>query len=495
MSGLVVSVVLYFILKAISGNSGNKKGVGSGFLWAILWLFGVIDLAVSIPILWGGFPWAIPFLIAGIHVVAPWLVARHLYLPLGLVWPAYFAARLSGRSWGNSSKAAAIVAGAGAALRLPEASPRRAKMSRWLRKQLESTLRFDGALAVAYGLCARLEGERGRAQAYFNFSEEFHKSFLPRPAQRVAREILAVDAFAQENWEALAEVALREGRSSSLTQLLGELALLRLERIPFRRLRLFRLWLIAPHRRTTHPYLKRAFEFAGGDARQAAAPELPIAPRLRSTSGVSSPVTEHVIALRNLELNQEDLSRLFRAWESVELTGDLANYFRLRAATLGAKTVETALNDFLATAGRDIVEFAAEGSIQLEEIASESQLLASLSSQAVAQLEEQVELQSEALKHRVEAGRFVSAEADHAEFVALRDSYEEAVVLGGKATRHALFQEVHYPVSALACSLFNDRGQRGLGHVIFKWCLKESLAVGTQEDITLNSKNVEAGND
>jgi hypothetical protein len=101
-----------------------------------------------------------------------------------------------------------------------------------------------------------------------------------------------------------------------------------------------------------------------------------------------------------------------------------------------------------------------------------------------------VEKLSQALRVRTKDKKALSSVEELREWNALKRAYERAATLGGLEVRRVMFPDVHLNVCNYAVWLWNDRKEFGISGPLFRWLLAEAEAVGDEEAIALQRKNV-----
>ncbi|MFT3774099.1 MAG: hypothetical protein QM820_52710 [Minicystis sp.] len=105
----------------------------------------------------------------------------------------------------------------------------------------------------------------------------------------------------------------------------------------------------------------------------------------------------------------------------------------------------------------------------------------------------EVEAASDAIRRRVDDKRELPPEGEWREWANLVARYERGVESAGEDFRRLSFVKVYPDACGFAVWLFNDRKQRPLGNLIFRWLLAEAEALDDQRAIALQTKNVACG--
>ena len=238
-------------------------------IWTmVIWAIGVVFLPIiARGLIQAGHPVLGVIVAAWTPAVAwPWWLARSFTIPLGVVGPSQFLARMSTMNWGADRDSGQLVA---------------AMLASERRRADARSIRFDGALptyditgsaVVAHAILAAQQGETGSARALFDAALWFPHRTTDLAARALATEWLLADAIARGEFEIALDVAARghwTRRVSFLTAAAHRLSAGGGSDIGLR-LR----WLLAPGRPVHRPLLQRALARSPGEPNSAPAVDL-----------------------------------------------------------------------------------------------------------------------------------------------------------------------------------------------------------------------------
>ena len=162
---------------------------------------------------------------------------------------------------------------------------------------------------------------------------------------------------------------------------------------------------------------------------------------------------------------------------------------RQRAATLGARSGDSALATLGDTVARDLADMARAHDLPIATWRCDSQSLREAERLLREQLIGEVELAFDAVRDRVAQNRRLPALDEWRAWLSLRDLHARAAGLGGLELRRLVFPHVHQVGCKMAVWLWNERGQHFLANAMFRWLLDEAVAVGDAEAIELQRRN------
>jgi hypothetical protein len=502
MNPIFLAVILVQVARAI--QSGRKAGgaspSGGGFdafigtwgvfVWMVLVPFG---LALTL-LLFTGQVWAV-LPVAAIALVAfPWPITRLVLIPLGQARLAYWLTFTSDVIFHLDRRGGAAVAAAWALAMRPKLDEETAD---WVAGQLavESPLRGAGALASGLLLAAR--GDRDGARALLETVESVDARACPAAVRRIANGWLASDAAERGEWARVGALGATLGRGGRLGWLLSAIGQsLQLEPMSPGKLGLWLRWALAPHRAATRPMVERAVAALDGAFihPEEEPPPAPIAPPVTGDA-LGTALSLHALVLSRPRdaVRPDDVRAVGQAWDAVLF--DRATEHRLleRALVLGASGAASTLERLRASIEEDLVAVVLAAGMPLKELGEGGQVGARVRLRLRDGLLSEVEAASDALRRRVDERRELPAMDEWREWANLTARYARGVASAGDDFRRLSFAKVYPDACSYAVWLFNDRKQRPLGNVIFRWLLAEAEALDDARAITLQTKNVACG--
>lgn len=460
-------------------------------LWSMLVLatslFGVGALV--------GVWWCVPCALAGLVLLAPWAVTRHVLIPLGLPRAACRLATLAGWTWKRDCQGGGLVAGAWAIAR--QRTPDRDAMD-WLAARRDRQPSFQATHVLATGLLAAARGDRDGARRLLESVDEIAPLRTPRQALALAREWLVADAAAQGDWQRAVRLA-RGGRApgntaTRSTRLLARVGarLAHVEPVPAT-WNVWLAWALAPHRRHTLTLARqavRATPAPAGAGRRGASAAQALSTTLQPDPHADA-LSTHVAVLRG-QLGPspaQALQWLAHAWDRALADPETRRAIRQRATTLGARSGDTALAALGDTVARDLADMARAQDLPIATWPCDSHSLREAERLLREQLIGEVELAFDALRDRVAQGRRLPAIDEWREWLSLRSLHARAAGLGGLELRRLTFPHVHAVACKMAVWLWNERSEYFLANAMFRWLLDEAVAVGDAEAIELQRRN------
>jgi hypothetical protein len=435
-----------------------------------------------------GVVWAYPVFGLGVVLLMPWVIARRVFIPLGMSRTARRLSGLSGWTWGEDRQGGALVAGAWALLR--QRTPDRARMTEleWLR---DGHNRLTAANVLATGLLAAARGDSASARMLIKSVDEIGLQTTANAVHALAREWLVVDAAERGRWADVVRLAGGERARTRMTKLLCKVGACLSGRAdaPTKQL-LWTLWLFTGKRRHTYALVKRAAAVA---AQHGQTPS-PLDRRLATTirpDFFQDALSAHVYALARdaSRLEASDIARLADVWDSALADPETHALVLSRARILGARDGEGAWRSLADDVSHDLANLARAAGVTLAEHASQSSVLGDAQLWLRNDLIGEIELAFDALSARAQDRRSLSSMDEWREFLSLRAVYLRAVGLGGIGLRRLAFPHVHHTVCKLAVWLWNDRREQLMANAMFRWLLQEAKLVGDSEAIELQNRN------
>lgn len=430
-----------------------------------------------------------------------WPLLRRTVIAGGLVRASYWLSQLARPTFAQDRAGGAALAGA---LALLHARTHDATGASWLEGKLTGQPKLGLAGVVASGLLAASRGDRAGARDLMLSADNFDPDFAPAAARRVANEWLVADAAERGDWTTVIRRGVLPERASAYTRFLARAAArIRGEALPGEPnptdVGLWWSWLFAPGRKILRPLLDqaRAAPRVLHQRKPPPPPAEPPPPAIDPAAYAGDPVA-YAQALHALWTTAPELDKrltpthmqsLCTAWEAAFAPAE--KRMVQRALALGAQT-----RGELATAGlrrvvaSDLARLARAGELPLPTFDAALPIAAAAASELRATLLEEVEKGSDQLRQRTTDNRRLPSTEELREWNRLRRTYEEAVKLGGMELRYLMFPQVHRDACNYAVWLWNDRKEYGISGPIFTWLLREAEAVGDQEAIELQRKNV-----
>ena len=429
-----------------------------------------------------------------------WFVIRRGPAARGLVRTSTIVTRMCRTTFEHDRRGGTVMAGALALLARTKHDER---LATWLEGQLGDTGAIGAAGVVAAGLIAASRGQRDAARDLMNSAAGFEAESAPRAARVVANEWLVADAAARGDWPTVMRLGVRRDVASAQTRFLA-FAAARIRREPLigeasaTDLGLRWLWWWAPGHRRTKKLLMQALASPRllHTRRPTPKPD-PIVPPLDPAEYAGDPLA-HVQALHALwvtapeperSLTPTHLAELCAAWDGAFAGVALAR-LTTRSLSLGTvTTADEALAQIRRTVSDELAALARRAGTPLTVLAA-----AGIGADAAlllrAELLGEVEHKNQALRQRTQQKRSLPAVEEMREWNALRRAHEQAALLGGLEVRRLMFPDIHLHVCNYAVWLWNERKEYAMSTPLFRWLLAEAEAVGDEEAIALQRKNV-----
>ncbi|MEZ4452365.1 MAG: hypothetical protein R3B09_23055 [Nannocystaceae bacterium] len=501
-------------------------------LW-ILWIFGVlgergaiaagdpVGLVIAILTLLFFFGLVIYFVVLALARALGGPLARWVAIPFGLDRAAGLLARES-LEWQRDPKGGALLCGALALLHRPRHDE---AIATRLAAELAAVKDIGAAGVIASGLLAASRGDRDGARELLVGALDLEMSRTPPAARTIASEWLIADAVHQGAWAQAVKLAEEPGVSlSARARLLVGVASRFAGTHGPTDAGLWILWALAGRHAATRPLLDRALATPRvlHRRRQDAPPPPPPPPVVDDEPELPSDPLARALTLHahwtardpiHLRLHPARLGALCRAWDEVWQQAAVRTLVEARAAHLGVLGKGEAIaDDFFAEVVEDLAALSEECGVAIAEaIAAERRkgaaatdedgpreaedaLLGAISGRAVAHLRSrllgEVEAAAETMESRTKSERALPSVEEWKEWTRLRQIYERAGQLGGLELRRLMFPQVHRSACNFAVWLWNERKEYGVSKPIFRWLLTEAEAVGDEQAIELQKRNV-----
>lgn len=444
--------------------------------------------------------WAL-LLLATVEPLLWWFIRRGV-ARRGLVRTSAWLARLCRGSFDHDRRGGPALAGA---LALIARATHDERLATWLEGQLGGASPLGAAGVVAAGLIAASRGQRDAARDLMHNASNFDAESAPAPARVIANEWLVADAAARGDWSTVMRLGVRPDVASAQTRFLA-FAAARVRREPLigepsaTDLGLRWLWWRSSDRRRTRPLLLLALASPRimSSRKPKPPPPPPPAPPIDPQEFAGDPLA-YAQALHALWGTVADLERsltpthlidMCKAWDAAFAGAVLA---RLTARSQVLTTVtrpEIAMAQIRHTVCDEIAALAARAQIPLTALLEAGGVGAEAAGLLRGELLGEVEKLNQSLRARTQAKRGLPSVEELREWNTLRRAYERAAALGGLEVRRLMFPDIHLHVCNYAVWLWNDRKEYGISGPLFRWLLAEAEAVGDEEAIALQRKNV-----
>ena len=431
-----------------------------------------------------------------------WRVIRVHVAGRGWVRPSVWLARLCRGSFEHDRRGGPVLAGALALLARPTHDE---GVATWLEGQMGGAGAIGAAGVVAAGLIAASRGQRDAARDLMHNASNFDAEVAPAPARVIAGEWLVADAAERGDWASVMRLGVRPDVASAQTRFLAFAAArvrreLLIDEPTATDLGLRWLWWRSADRRATRPLLQRALASPRILSRRKPKPAAPVvaAPPIDPAEFVGEPLA-YAQALHALWGTVADLERsltpshlidLCRAWDMAFAGPALAQLAARSQALATVVRPELALAQLRRTVCEEIAALTARAEIPLGALLDAGEIGAEAAILLRADLLGEVEKLNQGLRSRTVQKRGLSSVEELREWNTLRRAYERAAALGGLEVRRLMFPDIHLYVCNYAVWLWNERKEYGISTPLFRWLLAEAEAVGDEEAITLQRKNV-----
>ena len=429
-----------------------------------------------------------------------WRAIRRVFARRGWVRVSATLARGCRRSFHHDRAGGPALAGALALLARAEHDE---GLATWLEGQLAEGRAIGAAGVVAAGLVAASRGQREAARDLMHSAAGFEPESAPLPARVVANEWLVADAAERGDWARVMRLGVLAGVSTAQTRFLAFAAArvrgeARVDQASATDLGLRLMWWRTPDRRRTRALLLRALATPRRlQGRRPSAAGSPLRPPIDPQAYVGDPLA-YAQALHALwssqarpegSLTPTHLAELCRAWD-VAFAGPVTTRLAQRVQALATVTrAEEAVGRVRGAVSEELAGLARAAGIPVSGLGALG-IGAQAGSLLRAALLTEVEQRSQALRGRTQQRRGLPAVEEMREWNALRRAYEEAVTLGGLELRRLMFPDIHLHVCNYAVWLWNERKEYAMSSPLFRWLLAEAEAVGDEEAIALQRKNV-----
>jgi len=430
-----------------------------------------------------------------------WLIQRGV-AARGWVRPSVWLAHLCRGSFEHDRRGGPVLAGALALLAGPAHDDR---LATWLEGQLGGSGAIGAAGVVAAGLIATSRGQRDAARDLMHSASNFDAELAPTLARVIANEWLVADAAERGDWAGVMRLGVRPDVASPQTRFLAFAAArvrreLLVDEPTATDLGLRWLWWRSADRGRNRALLRQALAAPRvlTSRKPTPAPPVPTAPPIDPAEFVGEPLA-YAQALHALWGTVADLERnltpshlidLCKAWDAAFAGPALAQLTARSQALTTVLKPDLALAQLRRTVCEEIAALTARAQIPLSALLESGAIGAEAATLLRADLLGAVEQLNQNLRSRTLQKRGLPAVEELREWNTLRRAYERAAALGGLEVRRLMFPDIHLFVCNYAVWLWNDRKEYGISGPLFRWLLAEAEAVGDEEAITLQRKNV-----
>ncbi|MCK6545855.1 hypothetical protein L6R52_08300 [Myxococcota bacterium] len=422
--------------------------------------------------------------------VAPFVVARRVFVPLGMPRLAVWLSGIPVIASPEDPDGGRALLGAWALLRARGAGD---QTIAWIESMLGRARPLRGASIAASALLHAKRSDLDGARALFESLELLDPRVVPKTALEVAREWRAADAAARGAWDELVELAAR-APSTRTVHLLGLVARhLVGDEISPRRLWL--AWALAPRRTRTFAFVQRALARPRGVAAiDHAPPRISLADDERTA--VFAVMRFHAaLAARGADdVAPDDLVHLATLWHGALDELGRSDGVVARAAALGVERWEHTLRELARQAQTELTELVRKSSRPLDTLPKDAPELLDRARRTVrSELLTEIELAAEALARRAREGRALPGHDEWREWNEHRQTIERALARGGHDVLRLAQPVVDRGVGAFAVWLYNPRHEHAMGNAIFRWLVSLAERAGDEEAITRGRRNVDCG--
>lgn len=470
----------------------------------LLWL-GCLSYAIG-KTLAGGFGWLwllMPIVLLG-PLLRPLYLVDELLVPFGLVRATY-RTMLVMMWWSAERRGHALLYAYRAFLRAPSHRDLRADEA-YLEERAK---KLSGGAVSLIAAALQLTQREGLAAAVplVRCLDSVDETVKPGWAMAVAQELQLVDLLRLGDWSKIRALT-QACQQSPLIAFVDACAKVFVPTLPGApsgpiepppsRDRLYWLWLRAPQKQHLLWLLDKVQDEkpqAAGNAVQTAS-ELPTdKPKLEAALtalGKLWKIEPHLVG-------PEHLRKVGLLWDAALSDKDTERLVMTRALTLTvpgseqkallalrSQVVET-LRSYLGGGQMPIVKLFPEGRMPSQGVLAEAVLAVR------AELLEQFESATNQLEERTTDQRSLPWLDEWREWAAIRDAYQRIEDFGGSEARRLAWTSLHRQANNWACWLWNARGEKVLANAVFRFLLRESLALGDDRTAQLAKKNVGSG--
>jgi len=434
------------------------------------------------------------------HEPLLWWAIRQGVAARGWVRPSVWLAQLCRASFEHDRRGGPALAGA---LALLARGTHDDRLATWLEGQLGGKGAIGAAGVVAAGLIAASRGQRDAARDLMHSASNFDAEVAL--ARVIANEWLVADAAERGDWARVMRLGVRPDVASPQTRFLAFAAArvrreLLIDEPTATDLGLRWMWWCSADRRRNRALLRQALATPRilSSRKPAPPPPAPAPPPIDPAEFVGDPLA-YAQALHALwgtvvelerNLTPSHLIDLCKAWDAAFAGPALAQLSARSQALTTVLKPDLALAQLRRTVCEELAALTSRAQIPLAALLESGPIGAEAATLLRADLLGEVEKLNQSLRSRTQQKRSLSSVEELREWNTLRRAYERAAALGGLEVRRLMFPDIHLFVCNYAVWLWNDRKEYGISGPLFRWLLAEAEAVGDEEAITLQRKNV-----
>ncbi len=474
----------------------TRQGSNKIYLHAWAFVFFNAIAAVALAMIATGHLVAIFVFAASVCLAYPWILAKTIFIPLGMWRTAFVFGWLARLAWPTDGSGAAAVA----ALALHR---KRRPVSNTAIEFIERQIRrhgFSSAAVLASALIADLRQDQNTAIERFESIGQLDLGSHSR-AHLIAGNWLIAEAARRGHWRQVEKITSNWLTLSSGGRFFAQVAARILDSNDSpSNTSLWLYWIFCGSPRLCYPLLKRAL--AANNDRS------PIPFGTKDSQPISEQASEKVNDLDNplsqalalhasllgrrhigqgIELT--DIIEVGLAWDRA--TESLSNQAQARGAALQSRRIEAVTRDFLAAIDADLAHLIRESGQCVELLPARSPTLTRAASVIREQLLIALELGFDALADRTDAQHPLDSIDEWIEYQALRKQHRTLVRVGGFNARRVIFPKLHNATCNYAAWLWNKRSEYVLATAIFRWLLSEAIVVNDARAIKLQRSNLE----
>lgn len=470
----------------------------------LLWL-GCLSYALG-RTLDGGFGWLWLLLPLGLlgPLLRPLYLVDDLLVPRGLVRFTY-RAMLVLMWWSPERRGHALLYAYRAFLRAPRHRDLRTDEA-YLEERAKKLSGGAVSLVAAALLLAQREG-LAAAVPLVRCLDSVDDTVKPGWAMAVAQELVLVELMRLGEWSKV-RVLTAQGPGSPLLDFVDACARVFVPTLPGdpagpiepppSRDRLYWLWLKAPQKQ----HLLWLLDKAQDHKPQAAGNAVPTASELPTDKPKLEAALTALGTLWKIEphlVGPEHLRKVGLLWDAALCDKDTERLLLTRALSLSipgsehkalsslrTQVVET-LRSYLGGGQLPIARLFPEGRLPSQGVLVDAVLAVR------AELLEQFESATGQLEERTTDQRALPWLDEWREWAAIRDAYQRLEDFGGSEARRLAWTSLHRQANNWACWLWNARSEKVLANAVFRFLLRESLALGDDRTAQLAKKNVGSG--
>jgi len=513
INALPIIWLVWLIVRAINkrdGSPSRARRVGgtrsgnvlmrpiserAGFLF--VWFAGELVVAAAIIALPRSPMVSASVLCAMTVVLLPWLLARGVLIPLGLMRPSAIAARLALWTFRNDSGEGA--SSLAAALALAHKRGSRERDAERLRARLAEPSRIPlrGSKIAAHAVLAAIGGDHARALCLFESIDSLHPLAGAGVARRLAARFRMADAASRRDWPALAAQAAAHRRLTRSAWFFGALAAWhRGRRSAWSALWVRLWWIVASGRRRNRELVAAAFAAT-------AAADLALEQDAVGASewphSVLPPFDEALRSHAALARTPDGpgVGEAWRAcaaaWQRVFEDRASAEQAIERGKALGVQAPAQMLSAFGSLVRADLASDALRPGVSARDLSDGGPLGVWVASHLADEVLRDLDYRSGAIHERDRARKQVPIVDDWVELATIHSKIERSADRLGDLFVHSAFSCVHVRVSNHAARIYNLQEERAIANAVFRWLARYAERAGDGEALERYRKNLALG--